>query len=784
MNKKTIITILLAIIAIAGQAKQKTVVWEKPTTEYGTCYGDGFFTLALDITKVELKETETIVYITTSQRSDYPNYCFKFAGDTYLKVGKQRYPIISADGIELNKFMQTDRDGKRKLAFHFPPLPQSTRSFDFIEGDGDRAFQIKGIKPVEERWNQLFPSYWRDNEGNWQIAFFEDCAIYDCKFWSYKECDLNHITGEAKIVIQNADKELSVRIGKDKKGKRLIEIGGEKANYSMITSRFLPDYPSKDTREEFANNGYKTDIVTVVGWIKDMPALYKKEKTFELGYTNLLTGEPESVNANLDSLGRFTVKIPVLNSTEFFCDWKRCFIRTILEPGKTYFILYDFKEGRRYFMGEDCHLQNELFKYPLRWESVRMEHGGDFNRFITSTDSLIKAQYTAIDELCNLHPTLSTRFYKYQKGNTLWQQARNFGQARFSAPNFKLPDNASKYVYDNFWTKREHPYTLHRDFRYFLCDYLDDVTGGLAFSYNVMDDIDEIASNEKESTLLHRWKNCLKEAQAEMDAACTEEEKKRIAEKINADNSEMIEQATAILNGSKAQRIIGGKTLIIRLKSYLHKLDSLNADQLVKDIWLMRTVGEEIDYKRTAVIPEVLDTLKVLTANPIAIESVEKQNNRYLAIENREFNKLVLKSADNLADLSEGEALLKKILEPYKGKFVLLDIWGTWCNPCKQALSHSTQEYARLKNYDIQYLYLANRSPQDSWENVIKEYNVIGDNVAHYNLPDKQQAAIERYLGIRSFPTYKLFNRDGKLIDLKVDPRQLDSLVRLLEQMK
>ena len=56
MNKKTIITILLAIIAIAGQAKQKTVVWEKPTTEYGTCYGDGFFTLALDITKVELKE--------------------------------------------------------------------------------------------------------------------------------------------------------------------------------------------------------------------------------------------------------------------------------------------------------------------------------------------------------------------------------------------------------------------------------------------------------------------------------------------------------------------------------------------------------------------------------------------------------------------------------------------------------------------------------------------------------------------------------------------------------
>lgn len=241
MNKKTIITILLAIIATAGQAKKKAVVWENPATEYGTSYGDGFFTLALDVTRVELKETETIVYITASLRSDYPDYRFRFAGGTYLKVGGQRYPFVSADGIEPNKYVQTNKDGKLRMAFHFPPLPKGTQSFDFIEGDGDGAFQIKGIKPVEERWKQLFPSYWRDDEGNWKMAFFEDCAIYDCKFWNYKECRLNHVTGEAKIVMQNAGRELSVRIGRDRKGKRLIEIGGEKAVYSMITSRFLPD---------------------------------------------------------------------------------------------------------------------------------------------------------------------------------------------------------------------------------------------------------------------------------------------------------------------------------------------------------------------------------------------------------------------------------------------------------------------------------------------------------------------------------------------------------------
>ena len=116
--------------------------------------------------------------------------------------------------------------------------------------------------------------------------------------------------------------------------------------------------------------------------------------------------------------------------------------------------------------------------------------------------------------------------------------------------------------------------------------------------------------------------------------------------------------------------------------------------------------------------------------------------------------------------------------------FVLLDIWGTWCGPCKDALSHSTEEYARLKDYDIEFLYLANQSPQESWENVIKEYNVSGDNVAHYNLPALQQSAIERHLDVHSFPTYKLFNRDGHLLDLEVDARDLDQLIQLLEQLK
>ena len=94
-------TMLFALFVVTGWAKENVTVWEQPTTEYGTSYGDGFFHLLLDVKKVELKDNETVVYITAWERPDSEQLgqWFQFVGDTYLKVGDQRYTIVSADNI-------------------------------------------------------------------------------------------------------------------------------------------------------------------------------------------------------------------------------------------------------------------------------------------------------------------------------------------------------------------------------------------------------------------------------------------------------------------------------------------------------------------------------------------------------------------------------------------------------------------------------------------------------------------------------------------------------------
>ncbi len=646
---------------------------------------------------------------------------------------------------------------------------------------------VKNKIPVIKSANseELFPSNWRNTQtGDWEIGFFDEFAIYDCQFWNYKQKQQKN--GKYTFVMENNGKEVKVNVGKQERNIRRIEIAGKKANYDIINTSTLPDYPTQDTRTGFVDNGYKMDTVTIVGWLKDLPAHeWEKNHEVEVSFENILKDEQENAFAKMDSLGRFVLKFPILNTSTVYFDWERTNVHTVLEPGQTYFLLSDYKTGQKLFMGKDVRLQNEILTYPLDRDFVRMEHDDtDFDKFIASTDSLLKKHIEKIQKFNEAHPLLSSRYIQYRKGDTFWRQAATFCHARFYNENHSFPDNARKYTFDTFWMNLEQPYTLYNNQWDFLKDFLWNEVELKRYSFNYIDFIEELANNEEERIALVRWREWFKKANEAIDQATTMEEKENIAKEENAKNADLIKEMMRIVKSPKANKIITGKSFFSQLGEELQKLDSVGGDSIIKDFLVTRKAWNRMNWDNQSLLPEVLDSLKKMITIPAGIEIIENKNNYYLALENREFDKLVLKSFDNLSDISEGETLLKKILEPYKGKFVLLDVWGTWCGPCKAALSHSQEEYERLKDYDIEYLYLATDSPKEAWENVIKEYNVTGDNVAHYNLPGEQQEAIQRYLNIHSWPSYRLFDRNGNLLDVNVDARDLEILAKLLDKLK
>ena len=778
MLKKTSITFLLAFVAVLGQAQTK--VWNKIVTGYVNVP-------VISITKVSIYNDRTEVFFHLEVPQQMTGDAVPLATTPTLRADGKEYAVKGATVISLTEPYTIPADGKVDFSLIFEPIPVNTWMIDVAEPN---AWSIANVRDADSQPTGIADTYWRNEAtGDWLIGFTPKHVIYNNKVW-----DIVGQTMKKDVYTLTLNNGTTIRVDKMKKGLRQIAIGKNKAIVcSPITGTALPDYPIKDTRTGFVDNGYKaSDSVTIIGWQKDMPEeVWKRNgREFEVSIKNILNDENTDPYIRMDSLGRFTLKIPLLNTSEVRLDRGRTIESTVLEPGKTYFILNDFKTKQTLWMCDDERMQNELVAHPLSHDYAEIDESrSDLAPmiYLAQADSVRRAQMNELGRWVANHPNLSQRYQDYVAG--YYQNILGFSmtQARFQfqIQNQEVPQEYMNFLDKECWQKAIKPYTLYHDFSTFMNDYLNEVIRKRVWTvhWNIYDYNEQIASNDEELSLLNRWKDWYFDTHAKVMAA-PQEERLKMAEKLNADNADMIAEVNKLINGPRGLKVQSGIGPVIRMKQEAFALDSLGADQDFKDIWLTRLVYEEINNTHTSLSPMVIDTLKALIANPVGIPMIEKQSNYYLAIENREFDKLVLKSSDNLKDISEGEALLKKILEPYKGKFVLLDVWGTWCSPCREALSHSTEEYARLKDYDIQYLYLANKSPQTAWENVIKEYNVSGPNVAHYNLPSDQQAAIEHHLNVGSWPTYKLFNRDGELLDLKVDARDLEQLAELLEQMK
>ena len=101
------------------------------------------------------------------------------------------------------------------------------------------------------------------------------------------------------------------------------------------------------------------------------------------------------------------------------------------------------------------------------------------------------------------------------------------------------------------------------------------------------------------------------------------------------------------------------------------------------------------------------------------------------------------------------------IISKFKGKPILIDIWATWCGPCKLANKEMIPLKKELENKGIVYVYVAGEnSPLEIWKNMIPDLH--GE---HFRLTAKQWSYIGKTFGIEGVPTYFFVDRDGNIKD-------------------
>ena len=795
---KRILCVLIATLCLctcwAGNGK-KPIVWEQPIAESNQLFNDPFQS-QLNIYRVEFADDETRVFMHITFR---PNYWVKFVKETYLLADGKKYLVKSCDGLKLDEEHYIPSSGKEDVVFHFAPLPKKTRKFDFLEGDGKENFKILGIESFDTRSKRLFSSLWRnDATGDWEIGFYDDFAIYDCRYWQYKQ--KNQKGDKYSFILTDGKSDLAVNIDKPKQGKRTMSINGKKAEYSLITTFSLPDYPQKDETTSMKDTHNKPDTAIVVGWLRNMPKeLWDRWQEYSVQYYDLFSTFKEVSNySKLDSLGRFEIKVPLINSTEVFMDWKHNCINTVLEPGETYYLLYDFKAGHAIFMGKNCRLQNELLAHPI--PMIDAEYPGKYENKVPAQEmmQILESRYKEAEgnlrKQIEKSASISRRYQEYAAQYLLCTYASDILQGAYRVKDHIFPQEYVSQV-EKIWKEIPQPYTQFRDYSMLTKDLIDrearlkystpmgKTYGFLSTNYcpellRKHKTLGTIAITDSEIATVEQWAKDLEAMTIKQNQTTDAMEQEEMGNAFY--NSAIAKRATAILEREDIAKMLKDETPLINVYYAKHIADSMGCNQQQKDVIISKAFLEMLEGQAMPLNSYGLDLAEHGISSEIIREKVLAEHRKYLSLQNKDIT-VSVKTVPQ--DISDGEKLLRHILEPYKGKLVLLDVWGTWCTPCKEALAHSKEEFERLAPYDVVYLYMASNSPEESWKNIIKLYDLVGDNIAHYRLPAAQQSAIENYLNIRSFPSYRLFDKEGNLVDVKVDARQLDNLERIIKKL-
>lgn len=128
------------------------------------------------------------------------------------------------------------------------------------------------------------------------------------------------------------------------------------------------------------------------------------------------------------------------------------------------------------------------------------------------------------------------------------------------------------------------------------------------------------------------------------------------------------------------------------------------------------------------------------------------------------------------------------VVKELKGKVIYLDIWGTWCGPCKQELRYVPELKAKFKNKDVAFVYLdMDDDKQDAiWKQFMKINQMEGYHIRknRKNIqPFWDELLADAVDKQQYYPQYFIFDKEGKLVVTKAKrPSDKEELYKQIEK--
>ena len=118
-------------------------------------------------------------------------------------------------------------------------------------------------------------------------------------------------------------------------------------------------------------------------------------------------------------------------------------------------------------------------------------------------------------------------------------------------------------------------------------------------------------------------------------------------------------------------------------------------------------------------------------------------------------------------------------LADFKGSLVYVDVWATWCGPCKREIPHLLELEKDYHGQNIVFLSVSVDEDEnyDAWATMLDEKEMGG-----VQLFASGWSKIAKDYKINGIPRFMLFDSEGNIIDVKAPRPSNEGIRSLIDQ--